>query len=82
MKARIATLIDRDSHMSGVLGDAVVILERAGRTRDGAQRWALYLADPVKAGDGKERAAHNRSGARARLERRKAEGVVTLGGRI
>lgn len=80
MKAQIATLIDRGSHMSGLLGDAVVILERAGTTRNGDQRWRLLLATPEESSPVKTRAAHNRNHARERVAQRKAEGITEMGG--
>src|SRR5690242_11693981 len=52
MKARLATLVERETaqhggfHMTGTLGEAVLIMERDGKTKDGRQRWRLMLATP------------------------------------
>ena len=86
MKARMATLIEHPTaqhggfHMTGRLGEAVLILERDGKTRDGRQRWRLMLATPDREGPITD-AERNRRGAHWRMERRKAEGVESMGGR-
>ena len=80
MKARLATLVEREKpgggiYMSGTLGDAVVVLEPDGLTRAGEQRWMLCLATPKRSPDKQDR-EHNRRGASWRIERRKAEGGI------
>ena len=84
MNARLATLIERGDerarYMSGKLGDAIVVLEPDGITRDGRQRWRLMLATPEQPKAGNEKASSNRRGASWRIERRKAERVEILGG--
>lgn len=83
MKARLATLVerqgDRHTYLSGKLGEIIIVVERDGLTRDGAQRWRVMLATPEQHGavTVQER---NRRGAHWRMERRKAEGVESLGG--
>lgn len=84
MKSRLGTLIERSgergTYMSGMLGEAVIVLEQDGETRDGAKRWRLMLATPDGPKPEREREAKNRRGASWRIERRKAEGIETLGG--
>jgi hypothetical protein len=80
MKARLGTLIERDGKMTGTLGEAVVVMERDGTTRDGMARWRLMLAVPNRPAPVRKQQAANRRGAASRIERRKAEGIVTLGG--
>jgi hypothetical protein len=80
MKARLGTLVSYGAYMSGTLGEAVIVLERDGKTRDGKDRWRLMLAHPNKPKDEAQHKAHNRRGASWRMERRKAEGVEILGG--
>jgi hypothetical protein len=87
MKARLGTLIERDSgsgrtYLAGTLGEAVIIIERDGITRSGEQRWRLMLAPPDKsAADPENAKARNRRGAHWRIERRRAEQIEQLGGR-
>ena len=84
MKARLATLIERGGergrYMSGKLGDAIVVLETDGKTRDGLPRWRLMLATPEQPRNEHREAARNRIGASWRIQRRKAEGIEDLGG--
>ena len=81
MKSRLATLIEREDggkrYMSGKLGDAIIVLELDGLTRDNQQRWRLMLATPKRPNS---EAAHNRTAASWRIERRKAEGIEKTGG--
>lgn len=84
MKARLASLVEYEKpgggrYMSGILGDAVVILQPDGETRDGKPRWCLLLAVPKRSPDKQER-ERNRRGASWRIQRRKAEGIEILGG--
>jgi hypothetical protein len=83
MKARLATLVEREgerhSYMTGKLGEAILVMERDGLTRDGAQRWRLMLATPERPAKATPE-DQNRRGAAWRIERRKAEGVESLGG--